>query len=79
MQPLKHPTSGSHRLFQRNRLGGLVRARSAARFADGRFMSDLERDELLEQIARERYEQHAAGGRARAMNALRTADGRFWG
>jgi hypothetical protein len=77
MQALRVPTSSAERIFQRNRLGGLIRARLAARYADGTFMSDEERDELLELLAQDRYERHAAGGKARAQGALRRADGRF--
>lgn len=77
MQALEVRTSEISKKVQRNRLGGLIRARTAARYADGTFMLNDERDDMLEVIALDRYEQHAAGGRARALGARRRVDGRF--
>ena len=63
--------------FQRNRVGGVIRAAHAARFSDGTFMSDADWDELVQARADEDYERHAAGGRARAARARRGPDGRY--
>jgi len=62
---------------QISRLGGLARARSAFRRADGMFLSTAEVAALQEQIAAEEYARYAPGGRARAARAQRGSDGRF--
>src|SRR5208337_4210863 len=57
----------------RGKAGGLARAQTAWRYADGTFASDsVKREAYLAE--RERF---AAGGRARAARAVRRRDGTF--
>ena len=46
----------------RGRAGGLARARSAWRYADGAFAANSERDEAIEEFECAEYERCAAGG-----------------
>lgn len=61
----------------KGRVGGLARAKTAWRYADGTFLSDSDRTQAIEELEFEKYERYAAGGRARANSASRFADGTF--
>lgn len=69
--PLDEPTP------VRGRAGGLARARQAWRYSDGTFMSDSEKEAVIEESELDEYERFAAGGRARAARAKRASDGTF--
>lgn len=65
------------RPLARGRAGGLARAARAWRNDDGTFISEEERECVIEEAEAEEYEMRAAGGRARAASARRRGDGTF--